>query len=331
MAKIKKMTKVTHCEVEENATYVKIDAFCQRLGLEVLYKGDRETLYISTLNINRPGLQLAGYYEHFGHERVQVIGEQEMAYLRSMSSEDRLRACEKLFEYDFPCIVVSTVLEPCEELMICAEKYNRVVLRSSLRSTMLMNELSIYLNQLIAPTQTVHGVMLDLYGVGVLIIGNSGIGKSETALELIQRGHRLVADDAVCIRRVSDRLIGASPDVIRYLMELRGIGIIDVRQMYGAGAIKLTKAIDLVIKLETWDEQKEYDRLGNYKEAHNILGVEIPMHTVPVKPGRNLAVILEAAARNYRLKSMGIDTLAELDHRMKNPDKENDLDIFLEV
>lgn len=331
MAKITKMAKVTHHEVEENEMDVRIDDFCERLGLEVLHRSKKDTMHISTLNINRPGLQLAGYYEHFGYERVQVFGEQEMAYLRSMSSEDRMRACEKLFGYDFPCIVVSTVLEPCGELMQCAEKYDRVVLRSGLRSTMLMNELSIFLNQLLAPTQTVHGVLLDLYGVGVLIIGNSGIGKSETALELIQRGHRLVADDAVCIKRVSDRLMGASPAVIRYLMELRGVGIIDVRQMYGAGAIKLTKAIDLVIRLETWDEEKEYDRLGNFKEAHNILGVELPMHTIPVKPGRNLAVILEAAARNYRLKSMGINTLDELDRRMKNPDRETEADIFLEL
>lgn len=330
MAKIRKMAKISHKEVEENATDIKIDDFCKQLGLEVLHKGSKDYMHISTFNINRPGLQLAGYYEHFGYERVQVFGEQEMDYLRSMTDEDRIKACERLFGYDFPCIVISTVLEPCKEIMSCAEKYDRVVLRSSLRSTMIMNELSIFLNRLLAPTQTVHGVLLDLYGVGMLIIGNSGIGKSETALELIQRGHRLVADDAVYIKRVSDRLIGASPSIIRYFMELRGIGIIDVRRMYGASAIKLTKAVDLVIKLETWDENKEYDRLGNIKEIYNILEVELPMHTVPVKPGRNLAVILEAAARNYRLKSMGYDTLEELDTRMKTNGRDEEDDVFLE-
>lgn len=329
MANIKKMTKVTRREMSENAKEVKLDDFCTHLGLEVLHSGDKDTIYISTFNINRPGLQLAGYYEHFGAERVQVMGEQEMGYLKTLTEEKRMEACEKFCSYNVPCIIVSTVLEPCEELMFCAKKYNRVVLRSKLRTTMIMNELSIFVNQLLAPTQTIHGVLVDLYGVGVLIIGNSSVGKSETALELIQRGHRLVADDAVCIKRVSDRLVGASPAVIRYFMEVRGIGIIDIRSMYGTGAVKLTKAIDLVIKLEAWDEDKEYDRLGNVKEVHNILDVELPMHIIPVKPGRNLAVILEVAARNYRLKSMGFDTLAELDSRMKN--REGDEDVFLKA
>lgn len=332
MARITKMTKISHREVEENAMDMKIDDFCRQLGLEILHKGDnKDTIHFSTFNINRPGLQLADYYEHFGYERVQILGEQEMAYLKSMNAESRMRACERLFGYDFPCMVVCAALEPCQELLVCAEKYNRVILRSRQRTTMFMNELSIFLNRLLAPTQTIHGVLMDLYGVGVLIIGKSSIGKSETALELIQRGHRLVADDAVCIKRVSDRLMGASPGVIRYFMELRGVGIIDVRQMYGSGAVKLTTDIDLVVKLETWDEEKEYDRLGNIKEVYNILEVELPMCTVPVKPGRNLAVILEAAARSYRLKSMGFDTLAELDARMKSHDQDEDMDLFLDI
>lgn len=330
MAKITKMTNISHREVEENARDVRIEDFCRHMALEVLHGGNRESIHFSTFNINRPGLQLAGYYEHFGYERVQVLGEQETAYLKSMSEETRKQACERLCTYDIPCLILCAAQEPCGELLASAKAHDRVVLRSTQRTTMFMNELSIYLNRLLAPTQTVHGVLMDLYGVGVLIIGKSSIGKSETALELIQRGHRLVADDAVCIKRVSDRLLGASPGVIRYFMELRGVGIIDVRQMYGTGAVRLTKSIDLVIQLETWDEQKEYDRLGN-KEVYNFLEVELPMHTVPVKPGRNLAVILEAAARNYRLKSMGFDTLAELDSRMKNRDDGDDIDLFLEV
>lgn len=328
MAKIKKMAKIAYREVEENEVDVKIDEFCQQLNLQVIHKGDRESMHISTFNINRPGLQLAGYYEHFGVSRVQVIGEAETAYLKSMTDEARYAACDKLLSYDFPCLVLSSNLDPCEEMLACAQKYNRILLKSSLRSTIFINELSIYLNRLLAPTQTVHGVLMDLYGVGVLIIGSSSIGKSETALELISRGHRLVADDAVCIKRVSDRLLGASPSIIRHFMELRGIGIIDVRQMYGVGAVKLTKAIDLVIKLEMWDEEKEYDRLGNVEEVHNILDVELPMHTVPIKPGRNLAIILEAAARNYRLKSMGFDTLAELNSRMESREDDSE-DVFL--
>lgn len=330
MTKIKNMTKISHREVDENATDVRLEDFCRRLGLEVLHKGSKDTIHFSTFNINRPGLLLADYYEHFGYERVQILGEQETAYLKSMDAERRMRACTRLLSFDIPCLVICADLTPCDELMECARKFNRVVLSSHQRTTMFMNELSIYLNKLLAPTQTLHGVLMDLYGVGVLIIGKSSIGKSETALELIQRGHRLVADDAVCVKRVSDRLVGAAPAVIRYFMELRGVGIVDVRQMYGAGAIKLTTTIDMVVKLETWDEEKEYDRLGNVKESYNILEVELPMHTVPVKPGRNLAVIMEAAARNYRLKSLGFDTLAELDARMKDTDRNEDAELFLE-
>ncbi|MDR2202169.1 MAG: HPr(Ser) kinase/phosphatase [Clostridiales bacterium] len=321
MAQLKKIKKA---EIEENEADVKIDEFCARLGLEALHAGGKESIHFSTFNINRPGLQFAGFFEHFSAERVQVVGEQEMAYLKTLSDEARMNACEALFKHDFPCLVVSTVLEPVRELMLCAEKYNRVVLRSKLRTTMIMNELSIFLNELLAPTQTIHGVLMDLYGVGILIIGNSSIGKSETALELIQRNHRLIADDAVVIKRISDRLVGASPPVIRYFMEVRGIGIIDIRSMYGAGAVKLTKVIDMVVRLEEWDVTKEYDRLGNVKEAYNIFDVELPMHTVPVKPGRNLAVILEVAARNYRLKSMGYDTLTELEHRLGDNKTQDD-------
>lgn len=331
MTKITKMVKVSRKEVDENETDFKIDDFCRQLDLEILHRNGKDTIRFSTFNINRPGLQLAGYYDHFVSARVQVFGEQETAYMREMTPEKRAEACDKLFSFDIPCVVISSSLEPCKELMASAEKYGRVVLRSSQRTTMFINELSIFLNRLLAPTETIHGVLMDMYGVGVLMIGKSSVGKSETALELIQRGHRLVADDAVCIKRVNDRLIGAAPGVIRYFMELRGIGIIDVRQMYGAGAIRLTKGIDLVIKLETWDEDKEYDRLGNGKERYSILEVELPMHTVPVKPGRNLAIILEAAARNYRLKSMGFDTLAELDNRMRNHSQEEDLDLFLDL
>ncbi len=319
-----KMRKIKKKEIIENEMDLKVEDFAAQAGLEILHRGSKETIHFSTFNINRPGLQLAGYYEHFGYERVQVVGEQEMSYLKKMKPEDRLKACETFLKYEIPCLVISTVLEPIPELMAAAEKYDRVVLRSSLRTTMIMNELSILLNELLAPTQTIHGVLMDLYGVGVLIIGNSSVGKSETALELIQRNHRLVADDAVTIKRVNDRLIGAAPSVIRCFMEVRGIGIIDIRAMYGAGAVKLTKMIDMVIKLEEWDPEKEYDRFGNVKEVHNIFDVELPMHTIPVKPGRNLAVILEVAARNYRLKSMGYDTLAELDNRIKNRSSADD-------
>lgn len=309
--------KAKNKEIQENEIDISVEDFCARLELEVLHKSRSGVMHISTFNINRPGLQLAGYYEHFSAERVQVIGEMETAFLQKLSSAERRKAVEQLFKCNFPCLVISTVLEPAEEIMQCAVQYDRVVLRSKLRSTVIMNELSIFLNELLAPTETIHGVLMDIDGVGTLLLGKSSIGKSETALELIQRNHRLIADDAVCITRVSDRLIGSSPSIIRHFMEVRGIGIIDVKQMYGAGAVRPSKSIEMVVMLETWDEEKEYDRLGNTHDVYTILDVELPMYTIPVKPGRNLAVILEVAARNHRLKDMGYDTLAELDSRMR--------------
>ncbi len=303
-------------ELQENETDILVSDFAERLNLEILHKSKVGMMHIATFNISRPGLQLAGYYEHFSAERVQVIGEQETSYLLQKSSEERREACDKLCSFDFPCIVLTTVLDPVPELLESAKRYDRNVFRSPLRSTAFMNEISIYLNELLAPTETVHAGLVDLHGVGVLIIGNSSVGKSETALELIQRGHRLVADDAVCIKRISDRLVGESPSTIRHLMEIRGIGIIDVRAMYGAGAIRQSKVVDLVVKLEKWDENKQYDRLGDEQNYYTLLETDLPMYCVPVKPGRNLSVILEVVARNHRLKSMGISALDELNNRL---------------
>lgn len=303
-------------ELQENETDVLVSDFVERLNLEILNQSKKRTMHVATFNISRPGLQLAGYYEHFSAERVQVIGEQETSYLMHRSPEERREACDKLCSFDFPCIVLTTVLEPVPELIESARKNDRNVFRSSLRSTAFMNEISIYLNELLAPMETVHGGLVDLFGVGVLIVGDSSIGKSETALELIQRGHRLVADDAVCVKRISDRLVGESPSTIRHMMEVRGIGIIDIRSMYGAGAIRQTKVVDLVVKLEKWDESKQYDRLGDEQNYYTLLETELPMYCVPVKPGRNLSVILEVVARNHRLKTMGISALDELNNRL---------------
>ena len=303
-------------ELQENETDVLIKDFAERLNLEILHKGKRRKMHIATFNINRPGLQLAGYYEHFSAERVQVIGEQETSYLKHKTHEERVIACENLCKFDFPCLVLTTVLEPIPELMDAAKKYGRNVFRSSLRSTAFMNEISIYLNELLAPTETIHGVLVDLFGVGVLIVGNSSVGKSETALELIQRGHRLVADDAVCIKRISDKLVGTAPENIRHFMEVRGIGIIDIRAMYGAGAIRQSKVVDLVVRLERWDENKQYDRLGDEAQFYTLLETELPLYVIPVKPGRNFSVILEVVARNHRLKSMGFNALEELQNRI---------------
>ncbi|MDR3318127.1 MAG: HPr(Ser) kinase/phosphatase [Clostridiales bacterium] len=298
---------------------VRITEFCEVLNLEILHRGS-EFIELSTVNINRPGLQLTGFFKHFGAERVQIMGELEFAYLKGLEDGARFKAVEAYFSHDMPCVIVSTELEPLPEILVCAEKHRRNLLRSKLRSTDIINLIVNYLNEILAPNETRHGVLIDLYGIGMLITGHSGIGKSETALELVQRGHRLVADDAVIIRRVNDRLIGTSPEIIRYFMEVRGIGIIDVHKMYGVGAVKLTKVIDIVVELENWNDSKEYDRLGLAKETIEILGHRLPKMTIPVRPGRNLAVILEVAARNQRLKSMGVSALDELNSRMAKGD-----------
>lgn len=206
-------------------------------------------------------------------------------------------------------------MEPIKELVEGAVKYNRVLLRSKLRTTAFVNELSIYLNELLAPTITIHGVLVDLYGVGVLLVGHSSVGKSESALELIQRGHRLVADDAVCLKRVNDRLVGSAPVKIRHLMEIRGLGIIDVEKMYGSGSVRQTKMVDFVACLEDWNEEKQYDRLGDETHTYNILDIDMPEYIIPVRPGRNVASILEAAARNFRAKLLGYNVMDELMYR----------------
>lgn len=313
MAKIKpKMT-----ELEETETDVDVVSFAERLNLEILHAAKKKSMHIATFNVSRPGLQLAGFYEHFSSERVQVIGEQEMTFLERMSAAERKTAIETLFGYDFPCLVLTTVVPPVTELMDAAVRFDRNVFRSPLRSTAFMNELSIYLNELLAPTETIHGVLVDIFGVGVLLTGQSGIGKSETALELIQRGHRLVADDAVTLNRISDKLVGVSPASIRHLMEVRGIGIIDIRAMFGAGAIRQSKVVDVVVRLEPWQDGKQYERLGDEQRTTELLGTELPLYEIPVKPGRNLAIILEVVARNHRLDSMGFSALDELQSRIK--------------
>ena len=303
--------------VQETEKDVNIDEFVERMDLNILCRGDNETLHFSTSNISRPGLQLAGYYKHFAAERVQIMGQMEMTYLQQMTHDARKTACETLMKQPIPCLIATSTLPPCDELITAGQKYNRILLTSKLRTTPFVNKLSLYLSELLAPSQTIHGVLMDLYGIGVLLIGESGIGKSETALSLIERGHRLVADDAVTISRIGERLSGTCPDVIRYFMEVRGIGIIDIKAMYGASAVRLEKTIDMVIKLEAWDDKTRYTRLGAPDESYTILGVKKPLHVVPVKPGRNLAVILEAAARTHRLNDLGFSAMDELNDRLR--------------
>ena len=307
------MTKIQY-DAEE--IEVSAEAFASKLDLEILQGTGEQMVALSTVNVNRPGMQLAGFYGHFVAERIQVIGEMEIEYLRELTQTRRTKAINELMACNIPCLILSTSIEPVPEILKCAKKHKRIVLRSKLNTTQLINKLVIYLNDLLAPQKTIHGVLIDIYGVGVLIIGRSSVGKSETALALVQRNHRLVADDAVSIKRVNGILIGSAPSVIRNFMEVRGIGIIDISSMYGAGSVRLTKKIDLVVELEEWDDKKEYDRLGGDNKTHTILDVEVSKHIIPIKPGRSLASILEVAARNYSLKVMGYDTLKELNDRM---------------
>ena len=256
--------------------------------------------------INRPALQLAGFFDYFDSDRLQIIGLVEYTYLEQVEANVRRDRLQKLFAHRIPCIVLCRGLKPFPEMVEFATQNDVPILMTEDPTTDFMGEVISWLKVQLAPRQTIHGVMVDVYGEGILIMGESGIGKSETALELIKRGHRLVADDAVEIKKVSNQtLIGTCPELIRYFIELRGIGIIDVRRMFGVESIKATQNIDLVIKLVLWDQKQDYDRLGLTEEYIEILGNKIVCHSIPIRPGRNLAVICESAAINHRQKKMG--------------------------
>lgn len=287
--------------------------FESSLRLECLSPSSRTEWDIRTPDLNRPGMQFCGFYEFFAFERPQLIGKVEMAYLEDQAPADRKAILEKYFSYPIPCIIICRSLVPPPELLSEARAHD-VPVYSSPMVTSKFTALAInYLNRRLAPHITRHGVLVDVYGVGVFLSGKSGVGKSEAALELIKRGHQLVADDVVDICRISDdRLIGTCPEKIRHLMEIRGIGVIDVKAMYGIGAVALSKSIDLIIELETWDENKAYDRIGIQDDETEIMGVHVPHQLMPIKPGRNLAIIVEVAARNLSLKRTGYNAAREL-------------------
>ena len=272
--------------------------------------------------VNRPALQLVGFFEYFSSERIQIIGLVEQSYIATLSKEEKEEIFEKICAYKVPCIVFCRDLEPAQELLDAAIRHNVPIFQTNYPTSEFESEVIRWLRVQLAPRVTMHGVLVDIYGEGVLIIGESGVGKSETALELIKRGHRLVADDAVEIKKVShNTLVGSCPEVIRYFIELRGIGIINVKQMFGVQSVKDTQGIDLIIKLEAWEKGKQYDRLGLNEEYMEILGNEIVCQTLPVRPGRNLAMICESAAVNRRQKKMGYNAAQALNERiMKNMD-----------
>ena len=296
---------------------ISIEDMIQVLDMEVVYEGKSLSIDIETSDINRPGLQFAGFFDYFAIERMQVIGKVEMTYLDSMEPGLRKDRMDQFFSSGIPCVLISRNMEIPQYLMDSAKRFQCPVIRSRKVTTSVIHRMINYLDSALAPRITRHGVLVDVYGEGVLLMGESGIGKSETALELLKRGHRLVADDAVEIRKVAEnRLIGESPELIRHFMEIRGIGIIDIKAMYGVGAVINTKAIDMVVYLEFWDSNKEYDRLGLTEDFTDILGAKLPKVVLPVRPGRNLAIIIEVAVRNWRLKHMGYNAAQELDNRL---------------
>ena len=278
---------------------------------------DIESGVLTQANINRPALQLAGYFEYFDTNRLQVIGMVEHTYLKTLEVKFRRENLLRIFQRKIPAIVICRNLEIFPEMLEYAEQYNVPILSSNSATTDFISEVIRWMKVQLAPRLTMHGCLLDIYGVGTLIIGESGVGKSETALELIKRGHRFIADDAVEIRRVSsETLIGSCPQNIRYFLELRGIGIVDIMQMFGVQSIKPTQAIDIIINLELWDPNRAYDRLGQVDEYTEILGNKVNSHSIPIRPGRSLAILCESAAINHRQKKMGYNAADALTERV---------------
>ena len=293
---------------------VPLSSVMKELGLETIYMPENgENILISSKDVNRPGVEFTGFLDFYDNKRILVVGHTENAFLGRYSQEERERALEGLISRKPPAIIICRSLKPYPEMMEAAKRHGVALLGTADTTSSLVAALVSYMNVELAPRVTRHGVLVEVYGEGILLVGDSGVGKSETAIELIKRGHRLVADDAVEIRRVSKKsLVGTAPENIRHFIELRGIGIINARRIFGMGAVKLTEKIDMVINLEIWDKTKVYDRMGMENEYTEILGLRVPVLTIPVKPGRNLAVIIEVAAMNNRQKKMGYNAAKEL-------------------
>ncbi|HIV47912.1 MAG TPA: HPr(Ser) kinase/phosphatase [Candidatus Acutalibacter stercorigallinarum] len=286
----------------------------KELGLRELHlPKSADEIFIRSRDVNRPGLELNGFCDYFDPARITILGRSEMAMLNAWGEERKAQAVESFFSLRPPTVIVARGIQPCPTMLEAAERYDIPLLSSQDSTSSLVAGLVSYLNVELAPRVTRHGVLVEVYGEGILLVGDSGVGKSETAIELIKRGHRLIADDAVEIRRVSNKsLVGQAPENIRHFIELRGIGIINARRIFGMGAVKLTEKIDMCINMELWDATKVYDRMGIDSEYTEILGIRVPVMTIPVKPGRNLAVIIEVAAMNNRQKKMGYNAAQEL-------------------
>ena len=297
---------------------VTVETLIKDFDLEVLVEGEKG-VEITVNDINRPGLQLAGFYNYFAPERLQVVGKAEWSFIGDMSRELRRKRVDKYFSFNSKCVVITRGLEPHEEFIRAAKKNKTWLLRTTSVTTNFISKMTIYLSDKFAPETRLHGVLVDVYGIGILITGESGIGKSETALELIKRGHRLVTDDAVDIKEIDGELIGTSPKITIGMLEVRGIGIIDVTSLYGLSSVQESKGINLVMHFEHWKDNGDYDRLGINQDTQEILGVNVRKLRVPVRPGRNIAVIIEAAAVNYRHSLMSdISAVDIIERRMEN-------------
>jgi len=299
------------------AKKLRVHKLVNRMNLDVVAGEAGLNRVIQVADLHRPGMEIAGYFDYYPAERVQILGKTELTFFQTLTDEQKQERIARMMSDVTPCFIISRGQDIPEELLTKAEESSVPVLRSPLTTTILASRLTNFLENELAPTTTIHGVLVDVYGVGVLITGSSGIGKSETALELVKRGHRLVADDAVEIRQTADnQLYGSAPDLIKHLLEIRGIGIINVMTLFGAGAVRSVKKISIVMALENWQQDKQYDRIGLDEEKTQIIDTEIPLITIPVRPGRNLAVIIEVAAMNWRLKGMGYNAAQQFTSKL---------------
>lgn len=287
------------------------------LNFNLVYQAKRYfTVSITEPEVNRPGLQLAGYFRKFKNKRLQMIGNQEWYYLSEMEPDKRRESLDKLFEYDVPAIIFAAGNEVFKEALESAEKYDITIFKIDKKTNIVLEELKNFIDEALAPTTRIHGVLLDVYGVGVILTGDSGVGKSETALDLIAKGAKLISDDSVIIKKMDDRLIGTSPEITKHFMEVRGVGIIDIQRFFGVGSVMEKREVEMIAHLELWDDEKEYVRLGLEDTYQEILGVDVVKYTIPVKPGRHTAMIIEVATNNYKQKQLGYNPAVALNERI---------------
>lgn len=308
----------------QNTGMVSLQDIIDDFDMKVIASNKKmDEIMISVADVTRPGLQLSGYFKHFGPDRIQIIGNMEVSYLNSLPEEEQIDRLSHLMATGIPCLILSRHHEASNAMLYTSEKYDVPLIQTNDTTSTFYASLVKYLNVELAPRTSIHGVLVEVFGEGVLITGDSGVGKSETALELVKRGHRLIADDLVEVRRVSDTtLVGRAPEIIRHLLEIRGLGIVDVKELYGVSSVKQQENINVIINLELWQEGKFYSRLGNEDETTSLLGIDIPSLTIPIRPGRNLAIIVEVAAINHRQKMMGYNATDALTARVFNSGKQ---------